>query len=170
VITCDVGVNHFAIARWRDGALWRAEYINERPLETGAVLMTFVCAGEDLVVIEIPKVYDAQFQKGDQRDIRDLALAAGGLLVAARHANGIPGENVKVEKVEPREWKGTLDKKIMLARILSKLTDAECATIQLTENVIEAGIRAGKGPGADVLDAIGIGLWKLGRLKKGRTR
>ena len=117
----------------------------------------------------IPKVYDAQFQKGDQRDIRDLAMAAGALVVAARFA-GPPAQRRVVETVEPREWKGTVDKKVMLARIYDKLSEQERACIRLTQKQIDSGIRTGRGPGADVLDAIGVGLWTLGRLNTRRTR
>jgi hypothetical protein len=170
MLTIDPGVHHYAIAQWRDGRLVSAEYIDEEPLDHGALLLHLRAASQDLVIVEMPKVYDAQFQKGDQRDIRDLALAAGGLVVAARFANGIPGEHVPVETIEPREWKGTVDKKVMLARIWDKLANEEKEGVQLTMTKIEQGVRAGKGPGADVLDAIGIGLWHVGRLNKGRTR
>ena len=102
--------------------------------------------------------------------IRDLALSAGALIAMARFANGVPGERVQVEKVEPREWKGTVDKKIMLARIYDKLSAEELSVIKLETKKLQQGIRSGRGPGADVLDAIGVGLWKLGRLGKGRIR
>lgn len=170
MITVDVGVHHYAMAMWRDDQLSRAEYIDAEPLGDGSVHLKHAILTKDTVVIEIPKVYDAQRQKGDQRDIRDLAMAAGGLAVAARFANGVPGERTQVQLVEPREWKGTVDKKVMLARIWEKLSDEEKKAIRLQEKLITQGIRHGRGPGADVLDAIGIGLWKLGRLKLGRTR
>jgi hypothetical protein len=55
--------------------------------------------------------------------------------------------------VLPRDWKGSVPKKIMLNRIMSKLTDTERTLIDpLTL----------KQDGA--IDAAGIGLWKLGRL------
>lgn len=176
MITVDVGVHHFAYARWRDGWLMVAEYVDQEPLDAGAVTLEHAVAvmmhdvPSSLTVIEVPRHYDAQHQKGDQKDIRDLALAAGGLIVTARFAMGVPGERVPVEKVEPRTWKGTVDKKVMLARIWDKLSYDERECVRLTAKQVSSGIQSGKGPGADVLDAIGIGLWKLGRLNKGRTR
>ena len=59
-----------------------------------------------------------------------------------------------IETVFPREWKGTVDKQVMLKRIWSKLTPSEQAVVQKTN----------KSDTEDILDSIGIGLWRLGRL------
>lgn len=94
------------------------------------------------LVIEKPQIYQGRKQKGDPNDLIDLAMVVG----AWRH------EHPYTELVKPRQWKGQVPKAVMTKRILSKLTDAELAVLgDLKSN-------------HNVVDAVGIGLWKLGRL------
>ncbi len=175
MITIDPAVHHYAFSHWEHGALSHVVYVAESPSNADGVLTLQYAIQKwavPQVVLEIPKVYDAQHQKGDQKDIRDLAMAAGSLRTAARFALGVPGERTLVEEVEPRAWKGTLDKKVMLVRILSKLSELERAILaEVVTNVqVDSALRTGKGPAADVIDSIGLGLWKLERLNRGRRR
>jgi hypothetical protein len=104
--------------------------------------------GEELrLVVEMPKIYPGSGQqKGDLNDLLDLAAVVGYLESEFRDS----------ERVYPAQWKGQVPKKIMTARILNKLSPVE----QLA--VFECG--AVKSKLHNVIDAVGIGLWHLGRL------
>lgn len=98
------------------------------------------------VIIEMPKVYPGA-ARTDLNDLLDLAAVVGA------HALRAYRQQASVTLVHPQDWKGQVPKKIMNARVLSRLTEAEQATIE--------------GAGAkthNVLDAIGIGLRHLNRL------
>jgi hypothetical protein len=93
------------------------------------------------VVIERP----GAVWKGTTRDV--IALAWRGGRVEGEARAKWPG--ARVETVEPVQWKGSVPKTIHQPRILRKL-DAQEARIAEACN-------------SDQIDAIGIGLWALGR-------
>ena len=101
----------------------------------------------DLVVVEKPQAYQQKHWKGDPNDLIDLALAAG----AATHALGC----CEIEFVLPRTWKGQTPKKISNARTLKNLTDIERQVFKRMDVI--PSLRH------NVIDAIGIGMWKLRR-------
>jgi len=103
----------------------------------------------DTVVIEKPKIYDAQHQKGDQRDIVDLAVLVGALTQA------LAPYTQAILHVEPWQWKGQTPKSVTEARARAALSSDELAAVDLP--------RAEKLQ-HNVWDAIGIGLWRLGRM------
>jgi hypothetical protein len=97
---------------------------------------------DDQLIIECP-----EYQKGRRvspNDLITLALRVGRIQGRAQTLGA------KCELVRPSEWKGNVPKRIHHERILARLTGVERV---LTEGV-----------SGDALDAIGIGLWKLGRL------
>lgn len=99
-------------------------------------------------VIEIPRVYPGPRQKGDQNDIIDLAVVAGALIA--------PNASEKL-LVHPRTWAGTVPKKIRHERLLRKESEG---------GVLSAAERARFPGGAkahNAFDAVGIGLWAIGR-------
>lgn len=98
------------------------------------------------LVIEIPQVYYGSKQKGDANDLVKLAFEAGK----------VSAEFAGVKTVRPREWKGTVKKEIMLRRIVSRLNDNELYLLK------DLGLPSHKEH--NVVDAVGIGLWRLGRL------
>lgn len=100
----------------------------------------------DTVVMEHMRIYPGPRQKGDQNDLIDLAVLEGMILGATNPAG--------IVLVSARTWKGNVPKDIMGKRILAALSEAERAQIE------------GKGKRMhNALDAIGIGLWALGRLR-----
>ena len=99
----------------------------------------------DRLVIEMPKVYPGM-PNTDLNDLLDLAAVVGGLLEVIYYN--------EARLVHPQEWKGQVPKKVMNARVLSKLSSAEQATIEY------AGAKT-----HNTLDAVGILLYDLGRLK-----
>jgi hypothetical protein len=92
----------------------------------------------DLVLIENPVIYPRS--KARPADILKVARIVGWY----EHQFSL----CKVQLVEPREWKGTIPKEIMLRRIFAHLTSQEKVKV--------------KGMPHDTLDAIGLGLWKIG--------
>ncbi|WP_338865531.1 hypothetical protein [Myxococcus stipitatus] len=100
------------------------------------------------LIIEMPRVYAAAHQKGDQNDLVHLSGVVGTL------GGYLP--NVAMRRsVYPRDWKGTLDADAFIERIKQRLDAAEHLRVEL--------------PSASALhhnvwDAIGIGLHALGRL------
>lgn len=104
---------------------------------------------ETRVLIETPRWYP--HDQVDTNDLLDLAVYAGEL----KHYFSDHG--CIVELVWPRTWKGTVKKEIMTARILGRLTSGELALVPLRPRA--------KTVDHNVADAIGLGLWKLGRLR-----
>lgn len=100
------------------------------------------------VIIEHPVIYP----KATNKDLNDLIDVVA---VGAAVASWVPGIIVP-ETVFPSQWKGTVQKQVMLRRIKAALSPREMAVVQETN----------KSDTEDILDAIGIGLWKLGRLNK----
>ena len=100
------------------------------------------------VVVEHPQVYSRRRSKGDPNDLLPLAMINGGVAMYFR---------APVISPTPSEWIGGIPKAAMgdpwaspRGRLLqSRLSELERATIVSTH---------------DALDAVGIGLWALGRL------
>jgi hypothetical protein len=104
------------------------------------------------VIVEVPRVYPAARQKGDQNDLIALAGVAYALACSFSFAE-------KRIRYFPREWKGTVDKETMARRIEARLSEVERATIEPCPQSLRH----------NVLDAIGIGLKYLGRLEPHRV-
>lgn len=147
LIAIDPGTEQAGFARFVEGRLVQATLVREkgstkeqRAWRVARKLGELFETGEDLV-IEHPQIYVRS--KGDPDDLLALALVVGGVL--AVHEGG--------ELVRPRTWKGQVPKKIMTNRILKHLAGDEralCAKVKDNHNV---------------LDAVGVGLWKLKRLR-----
>ena len=137
MITVDPGVNGSGIASWGDNGHLQC-VIFEVPNCDGYFT--------DHIIIECPVVYLGHKSKGNPNDLIALAFEAGRIAALAP----------TYEKITPRQWKGTIKKEVMLRRILSKLTDRELQLIK--------GLELPPSKEHNVIDAVGIGLWKLGRL------
>jgi Holliday junction resolvasome RuvABC endonuclease subunit len=99
----------------------------------------------DQMAIELPQVYMRTRSKGDPNDLIHLAGLVGALTHWFRGTTFT---------YLPHDWKGTVPKEIMEARILKRLSDDEKSKIQ----------KAPKGLMHNVYDAVGIGLVHLKRL------
>ncbi len=137
MISVDPGVHGSGVAFWFAGRLSAVRYY--KPSEISSVLS---------VVIECPQIYPGVKSKGNPNDLIKLAFEAGRII-------GLFNP-VELRVIKPRDWKGTIKKEAMLKRILSKLTEEELAIVKAA-NIPKAVEH-------NVLDAIGIGLWHLGRL------
>lgn len=162
LLTIDASKHSVPWALWRDGALYHCGH--DRVAGTKVfpahvqiavgVLRRKLAPIVNLelpleLIVELPRVYPRDRNKRPN-DLIDLAAAAGTYAVLGH-----------IKKfVHPRTWKGQVPKDIMVKRILARLTDKERAVYDAYE---VTRTRATK-PDDNVVDAIGIGLWKEGRL------
>lgn len=108
--------------------------------------------GFEEAVIERPKIYPQGRQKANPKDVITLALTAGEFGGRCKDANAT------VRYVEPDEWKGgSIPKEIHQPRIWAKLTDAEKSVLDVACKGMAPSKRH------NVVDAVGIGLWGVGR-------
>ena len=100
------------------------------------------------VVIEVPQVYRERHWRGDPNDLIDETITVGALV----------GWTLDAEQVltRPHGWKGNVPKDVHNRRVRERLT------------MVEAGVLAGCGVKSslahNVVDAVGMTLWSLGRL------
>lgn len=118
-------------------------------LDSRTILATPVSWDCSHLVIEDQVIYPKS--KADPNDIVELAKQAGRVRDRCRHFHGFTW-------VEPRTWKGTLAKDTMSVRILEALNVSERRVYFTAADKVPEGVRH------NIIDAIGIGLWKLGRL------
>lgn len=155
-VAIDPGLRGCGVAVFRNGRVKEAVYVESQERKARGA-DCFVAMADEVyrwrwercakgyTIVELPQVYTSKHQKGDQDDILQLA----GVVGAICQCNG--GD---VQTVRPREWKGTVAKEVMATRIVSRLDEAERAAI----------VRKSAALDHNIIDAIGIGLWYLGRL------
>ena len=97
-------------------------------------------------VIERPQVYAQRKWRGDPNDLIGVALVAGA--VAALFP--------PVDFVLPHTWKGSATDVVVEKRVRAALAPDELLIV-------------GRKARHDVWDAVGLGLWSLGRLDKRRA-
>lgn len=101
----------------------------------------------DHVLAERPVIYPGTRYR--TADIIDLAIGLGEALQAV--------SPIATRKLVPaRTWKGTVPKAQMTARIRARLTPEEAAML--------AALQVIKSKEHNVLDAIGLWMWSIGRL------
>jgi hypothetical protein len=111
--------------------------------------LNIASAYPNLVLIEKPQVYRTRLQKGDPNDLITLALQAG------RYQERAIVAGATVETPTPADWKKQLPKEICNARTL--------AALSVSERKIADAVKCAAGARHNLLDACGIGLWRLGR-------
>lgn len=100
------------------------------------------------MVVEMPKVYPAARQVGDQNDLMNLV----GVVASIVNLN----MSERRRLLYPRDWKGTLDANDMIERVKGRLSPTEHRRVQLPT---AASLQH------NVWDAVGIGLHVVGRLE-----
>lgn len=173
LVAVDPGLSGCGVAIFRDGQLHWAGLVTAAGAGRGVQRWIPLCervvsevwsiieCDEIEMVCEFPRLRAAGRQVGathsvDPADLMELAGFVGCLcgMVSARLTHNQPAV------VLPEQWKGGTPKEICHARIRKRLTaSSERDNLALTERVVR--------PSAlhNVLDAVGIGLWRLGRLK-----
>ena len=96
------------------------------------------------VVVEFPKAYVGAKSGGDYEDLLQLAAVVGAIR--------------PTRIVRPHEWKGQMKKDPCNRRVLERLDGTERSHIE------DAGAKT-----HNVLDAVGIGLYCLGRFERRRV-
>ena len=107
------------------------------------------------VAIEYPQQY--QRTPTPRESVQRVVGVIGAILAALQARTG--GLSVRVTSYTPQAWKGQVPKDIMVERIRGRLLDAELSTLP----------EYPKSKMHNVIDAIGIGLKHLNRLKLKRA-
>lgn len=161
LVSVDPGLRHAGVAAFEKGALVYAALIKNTERKARGPQAWWAMAEEvattrhagspiflipDVYVVEVPQVYRFGKSKGDPDDLIQLAGVGGaiGARLQALEAHGY----------YPRQWKGQVPKDVMAARIESYLNAAELSAIAKCAPSLRH----------NVLDAIGIGLYHLGRM------
>lgn len=168
LIAIDPGLRGCGLAIFRNGILHQARYVkNSEAHDRGPVAhMTMAecvaheatkciesAAQKTCLVVEFPQVYSGPGKNIDQNDLLDVAGVASACMSTV--ANWMPVDDTNCRWTLPHGWKGNIKKEIMTNRILASLTDAERGVI------VSAGSKD-----HNTVDAVGIGLWQLGRLNR----
>lgn len=154
LVAIDPGKKWNAYARFRGGVLLAVEYKEVFREPIVSLQLPWVGGGGNLiVVVEKPQVYPGG-RTQRPNDLIDVAIGAG---IGVGHFLNATAD-VAVEQITPRTWKGTVPKEVMERRILSRLTDSE------NDVILQYSATLPKSKRHNVVDAVGIGLWKLGRL------
>lgn len=103
----------------------------------------------DAVVTEKPHIYPQQLKGQEPNDLIPLAQIGAGV-----------GCRFNWFEYEPFAWKGNVDADVMTKRILSKLSAEERAHIETHKR---------GGLDHNTIDAVGLGLFHLGRLNPERV-
>lgn len=146
ICSWDVGKRQSAWAFFYDGELEAASHGHFDDLVEGAPFYAGC-----LVLIEFPN-----------KEKHRAEIPLSDLLHLARRCGRIEQRYIdqgqkEIQLVLPVEWKGSVDKKVMNNRVLKRLTEDE-------KRKLPRRPRAGDYD-HNLLDAVGIGLWKLGRLR-----
>jgi hypothetical protein len=162
LLAIDPGLRELGAAFFRDGVLRRAWLVKnpERKARGLPAWMAIALELQDttlertdqlpaLFVSEYPQSYVAKFQKGDQGDLIELSGVVGACAGALGYSKG------EVTSYLPAQWKKTVPKPIHNQRVINKLSPEELSAIDSVPESLKH----------NVLDAIGIGLFKLGRMK-----
>lgn len=159
LLSVDPSLTNSGWAVFRDGTLAKVGHVPTEPRDplanrviALANQVTWDRYQVSRLVVEFPRIYPGPQQKGDQNDLLPLAAIAGAMALVIKQVQG--WGSPPAEFFHPRQWKGQVPKKVMFARIKKHMTPAELA---LLDGIADRYV-------GDVLDAIGLGLWYLGRL------
>ena len=168
VIAVDPGLRGSGLAIFKNGVLLHAQYVVNDNYDRGpkahmcmaecvALVVTeilpFGDAKKNHIIVEFPQHYPGPGKPIDPNDLLDIAGVASACMTAI--ANWLPAEDDNCRWTLPRAWKGNIKKEIMTNRILASLTDRERSLI------VSSGAKD-----HNTVDAVGLGLWQLGRLNR----
>lgn len=157
----DPGLNRSGVALFHRGDLWDVQCVHYpdvgsvggRAIEMGLAIGGYVLgrvSTVDVLAAEWPQIYQRGQgrTKGNPNDLVPLAGVIGAV------AADVSPKQTRI--FLPSEWKGQVPKDTMKSRIVGALTDAELS-------------RVPKRLAHDGYDAIGVGLFALGRLARKRV-
>lgn len=105
------------------------------------------------LVSEWPQVHMAGRSKGPGSDLLPMAGVAGSVAMALRQRFDLVG----ICQVVPSGWKGQMTKDVVTGRVTSRLSEEERAIMAAGMAEAPPSVRH------NAIEAVGIGLWKLGR-------
>jgi len=157
-VSVDPGKKEAGIAAWENGELACAFLARGEDWDStafsayGMLLERFpreVLLGAELI-LERPQIYQQKYLKGDPNDLIPLALMGGAFA----------GYLFSFSPVlyYPREWKKQVPKDVMTERIKRRLSKDEHRRVELPR---------AKSLHHNIWDGVGIGLFRLGRLRAG---
>lgn len=116
--------------------------------------------GDAEVLVELPVLYTGGRSRAPGGDLITLAYRAGRLVQAVVGALG--PRTVRVSEIQPQAWKAQVAPEILAPRICAHLKPDE-------EALVREAVGLAKSKTHNVLDAAGIGLWRVGRMGRGGT-
>jgi len=170
LVSIDPGYRYCGIAVFSDGRLTHAEHVDAKVWDTEAqqFASTASAVWEFLettvgkaametaeLAIEYPQQY--LHSPAPRESVQRLVGTVGAVLAQVQGKTG--GLSVKVSTYKPREWKGQVPKDIMGKRIVARLSAQEVPIIPALP----------KSKLHNVVDAIGVGLYHLRRLRRKRV-
>lgn len=158
ILCVDPGLRGIGVAVFEGQGLIRAAYV-ENPEKSGkGYRVAHVMAsafynwldGEsvDEAVVEYPRIYPGH-AKIDNNDLIDIATVGAAVAAWCKTRN--------ITSIYPADWKGTVKKEVMTARIKEALSPTEA--LRIDKNCQRRLLH-------NVYDAVGIGLHRFGRLSK----
>jgi hypothetical protein len=155
VIAIDPGACAAGVAVYRSSTLKHVAVVQGRCWHHTACQVVQWChqdasAIPSVVVVERPQVYVQRHLKGDPNDLITVALMAGATVM------GLRTSATEIIEYLPRTWKGQVPKDIMQRRIKTRMFPSELAIVP----------DIGRGITHNLYDAVGIGMYYLGRLQK----
>lgn len=152
VLAIDPGIRCTGVAYFRYSNLERLDAFSTKAKDdlgkrvafiSKKIKETFENTIFDLVVIEYPEIYRHTKQDIDYEDILAVTLVAGAVL------GSVVSKEWRLPK--PKQWKGQVPKNIHNDRVLNRLYEHERGWPELSNH--------------NAIDAVGLGLWGLGRRK-----
>lgn len=177
MVALDPGLRMCGVAVFKDKVLVSAQVVHNDPAHSAlrgaktwlamAAEVKFVVqphcpfgdSGDATLVHELMQVYGLGNRKGDPADLIELAGVAGAVVGVLDPFHAV--------SYLPREWKGSTPKKVHQVRILSKLDAVEESQIEGDLTRVKDRSAAEDAVVRNAVDAVGIGLFHLGRLKGG---
>lgn len=149
ILAIDPGVRATGWAWFRAGELLDCGLIKNAKKATFAQCVQAVRkavafpAPADVLVIEVPQVYQQRHWKGDPNSLIEVAIVAGTVCGAANYTD--------VVFYRPREWKGSCPKDVHNRRVLRTLNEREVVVCDLALKNIPRTLAH------NMFDAIGLG-------------
>lgn len=144
LLALDPSVTATGWAFFEDGKVKDAGVLSRVDEFRGTELQVFRTTRPDILVVEIPQVYGRNSMV-DENDLIAVAVTAGvfiGSIICK-----------ELVTVRPAKWKGQVPKSIHNERVLAKLSaDERDLLLDIPKSKLH-----------NAIDAIGIGLWHLGR-------
>jgi hypothetical protein len=159
LVCVDPGLRGSGLAMYKLGVLEFATYVTNPDksgrgptahAEMASAILNFVeepfYNEQAHFLVEFPQVYPGP-SKIDVNDLLDIAGVASAITTMMTL--------YQCQATLPRAWKGNIKKEIMTERIRASLTDQE------RNRIVSVGAKD-----HNTLDAVGLGLWRMGRLNR----